>query len=220
MPDFKTILALDTALNNCSAAVYDSGETTSETKEMIQGHAEHLMPMVARVLDRAGVAYDRLEAIATTVGPGAFTGLRIGLSAARALALALGIPVYGITTTQLLALQAVKENAAPVAVILETKRQDFYVQTFDKEGKALSAAACVAADAIKTDGFVLVGDGVERLTGKKAVLAVPGAGFMAGLLAQRPEFFMEGAEPVYLRGADVTASKQQNRVLAVSTDIR
>lgn len=217
MAHFRKILAIDTALNHCSVALDVPGKRVHETQEMMQGHAEHLMPMVERVLERAGVEYSELEAVAVTVGPGAFTGLRIGLSAARALALALEIPVYGITTTQLLALQHVRQTPKEVAVILETKRQDFYVQMFDAVGKAKSEAAALPAEDIRTDGFVLVGDGVGRFNGTKADITVPDVQLMAELLATHPSYFTEGAEPVYLRGADVTASKRQNRVFEGST---
>lgn len=212
MSGFQKILALDTALNNCSASIYDRGKVFSESSAMMQGHAEHLLPMAERVLKKSGVAYADLEAVAVTTGPGAFTGLRIGLSAARAIGLALGVPVYGITTMQVLALQAVRENAEAVAVVLDTKRSDFYFQSFDVEGKLLSAAAVMSGEAIKSDGFVLVGDGVERLTGEKPEIIAIDAALMAELLATRPGLFSLGAEPVYLRGADVTESKRTNRI--------
>ncbi|MCE7887942.1 MAG: tRNA (adenosine(37)-N6)-threonylcarbamoyltransferase complex dimerization subunit type 1 TsaB [Alphaproteobacteria bacterium PRO2] len=212
MAQFQKILALDTALNDCSAAVYDEGKVFSESVAMMQGHAEHLIPMAERALKKSGVDYADIEAVAVTAGPGAFTGLRIGLSAARAIGLALGVPVYGITTTQILALQAVRENAEPVMVVLDTKRSDYYVQSFDAGGKPLSDASVMNGEAIKADGFVLIGDGVERLTGEKSAITAIDAALMAELLATKPELFNLGAAPAYLRGADVTESKRQNRI--------
>lgn len=212
MNKFNSILALDTALNYCSVGIYTGGKKFVETQAMAQGHAEHLLPMAERVLKQAGIAYADLGAIAVTRGPGAFTGLRIALSTARALALALGIPVYGITTTQLLALQAVREKPEKVAVILETKRQDFYWQAFDGQGKAVNEAQACPGSEIDVSGSRLVGDGVERFNSQVPDLAVPDVGLMAELLATQPDYFTEGAEPVYLRGADVTESKRQNRI--------
>lgn len=212
MTGFQKILALDTALNNCGAAIYDRGKVFSESSAMMQGHAEHLLPMAERVLKKSGVVYADLEAVAVTAGPGAFTGLRIGLSAARAIGLALGVPVYGITTMQVLALQAVRKNVKQVAIVLDTKRSDFYFQTFGAEGNPLSAPAVVSGEAIKSDGFALVGDGVERLTGEKPEITAIDAALMGELLATRPELFSLGAEPVYLRGADITESKRTNRI--------
>ncbi len=209
---FKSVLALDTALNNCSVAVYAGGKAVFESAEMMQGHAEHLLPMAERVLGKAGVKYGDIECIAATAGPGAFTGLRIGLSAARGVALALGIPLYGITTTQILALQQVKQKPAPVAVILETKRADFYVQFFDAAGRVLSEAAALPAEEIDVRGFELAGDGVERFNGQRAAITVPDMALAAASLAVSTEFFTQGAAPVYLRGADITTNKRPQRV--------
>ncbi|MGB4057635.1 MAG: tRNA (adenosine(37)-N6)-threonylcarbamoyltransferase complex dimerization subunit type 1 TsaB, partial [Alphaproteobacteria bacterium] len=205
-------------LNQCGAAVYASGKSVAETREMAQGHAEHLLPLVENALEKSGIAYADLDAIAVTVGPGSFTGLRVGLSAAKALALALNIPIFGITTTQSLALQSIKKKPDPVAVILETKRQDFYVQHFDGIGRAVSEAASLPGSDIKTEGFILIGDGVGRLTGSSPGLVMPDVGLIAELLATDSGFFTEGAEPVYLRGADVTASKQQSRTFCNFTE--
>jgi tRNA threonylcarbamoyladenosine biosynthesis protein TsaB len=148
--------------------------------------------MAERVLKKSGVAYADLEAVAVTTGPGAFTGLRIGLSAARAIGLAFGVPVYGITTMQVLALQAVRENAEQLAIVLDTKRSDFYFQTFDAEGNPLSAPAVVSGEAIKGDGFVLVGDGVERLTGEKPEITAIDAALMGNCWPQGPSCSASG----------------------------
>ncbi len=213
MPGLNNILALDTALNHCGVGVYASGRVFAESLDMLQGHAGHLLPMAERVLKKSGIAYDGLEAIAVTVGPGAFTGLRIGLSAARAMALALDVPIFGITTTQLWALQHVQRKPEKIMVILETKRQDFYVQSFSANGSPLSDAAALEKDVIDPDGFTLIGDGVGRFTGGRiGTFTAPDIGLMAELLSTNPEYFTKGAEPVYLRPADVTASKRRNRV--------
>jgi ribosomal protein S18 acetylase RimI-like enzyme len=95
------LLALDTALAACSACVYDSTQSkilAQERELMERGHAEALPPMVARVMAASGVTYKDLHRIAVTTGPGTFTGIRIGLSFARALGMSLGIKVAGIDT--------------------------------------------------------------------------------------------------------------------------
>jgi tRNA threonylcarbamoyl adenosine modification protein YeaZ len=212
MSGFDHILALDTALNYCGVGVYALGRVISESMDMAQGHAGHLLPMAERVLKKSGIHYDELGAIAVTVGPGAFTGLRIGLSAARAMALALDLPLFGITTTQLLALQHVRQKPEKVMVVLETKRQDFYVQSFSADGSPLSDAAALEKDVIDPDDFTLIGDGVGRFMGGSNIFTAPDIGLMAELLATNPEYFTQGAEPIYLRPADVTASKRRNRV--------
>ena len=101
------LLAIDTALASCSACVYNSSQNkilAEECELMERGHAEALAPMVARVMVAAGVSYDQLNRIAVTTGPGTFTGIRIGLSFARALGLALNIKVVGIDTPTALGL--------------------------------------------------------------------------------------------------------------------
>ena len=95
------ILAIDAALPAVSACVLDSAERTplsSETHAMARGHAEALMPMIERVVGATDSGFAALDRIAVTVGPGSFTGIRVGLSAARAIGLALGKPVVGVTT--------------------------------------------------------------------------------------------------------------------------
>src|SRR5262249_57735608 len=94
------VLAIDTALEACSAAVFDtnSGIAAGETRGMARGHAEQLMPLVARVMNKAGLEFAELDRIAVTTGPGSFTGLRVGISAARGIALAAGKPAIGLST--------------------------------------------------------------------------------------------------------------------------
>jgi tRNA threonylcarbamoyladenosine biosynthesis protein TsaB len=92
------VLAIDTALDACSAAVLDTDAPAllaSESQPMPRGHAEALMPLIDRVMSAAGIAYLALDRIAVTVGPGSFTGLRVGLSAARGIGLAADKPVVG-----------------------------------------------------------------------------------------------------------------------------
>ena len=95
------ILAIDTALEACAAAVLDTdaGQLLAEESLLMKrGHAEALMPMIARVMQSADLAFTSLDRIAVTVGPGSFTGLRVGISAARGLALAAKRPAVGLTT--------------------------------------------------------------------------------------------------------------------------
>src|SRR5919204_2428098 len=99
------VLAIDTALEACSAAVLDpdGGITASESLAMTRGHAETLMPLIARVMNGARVEFAQLDRIAVTVGPGSFTGLRVGIAAARGIALAAGKPAIGLSTLSALA---------------------------------------------------------------------------------------------------------------------
>src|SRR3954462_11948267 len=107
------ILAIDTALDACAAAVLDTtagGVVAQESQTMKRGHAEALMPLIARVMKSSGIAFTALDRIAATTGPGSFTGLRVGLSAARGIALAPGKPVVGVTTLTAFAAPIVSES--------------------------------------------------------------------------------------------------------------
>src|SRR5262249_35754902 len=95
------VLAIDTALEACSAAVLDTeqgGILASESIPMVRGHAEALMPLIARVMSEARLEFLELDRVAVTVGPGSFTGLRVGVSAARGIAGAAGKPAVRPTT--------------------------------------------------------------------------------------------------------------------------
>ena len=107
------VLAIDTALDACAAGVLDTKTSrliAHESLSMKRGHAEALMPLIARVMKAADVAFAALDRIAVTTGPGSFTGLRVGLSAARGIALAANKPVVGVTTLTAYAAPIVSEN--------------------------------------------------------------------------------------------------------------
>lgn len=112
------ILAIDTALAGCSVAVWRDGEALARASEpMARGQAERLAPLVAQMLAQAGTAPQLLDRIAVTTGPGAFTGLRIGLSFARAFGLAVDRPVLGHSTLEALAAGAAAQRVVPVVAV-------------------------------------------------------------------------------------------------------
>src|SRR5260370_41028593 len=112
------VLAIDCALDACAAALFDSHIGTivaSETRIMVRGHAEALMPLIARVMDEAEVEFNELDRIAVTAGPGSFTGLRVGISAARGIALAAAqAPMRRTTLAGLPAPPIAREPTPPV----------------------------------------------------------------------------------------------------------
>lgn len=133
------ILAIDCATNACSAALWmNDGPGPARYAEMRRGHAEALLPMVAAVMEEAGLDFAGLGAIAVTVGPGAFTGIRIGLSAARGFALAAGLPVIGVTTLEAVAAAQDSEGRA-MLIALDSKREDIYLQLFGADGTPAGA---------------------------------------------------------------------------------
>jgi tRNA threonylcarbamoyladenosine biosynthesis protein TsaB len=135
------ILAIDTALDACAAGVLDTDAGTliaQESLPMKRGHAEALMPLIARVIKAAGIAFASLDRIAVTTGPGSFTGLRVGLSAARGIALAAGKPVVGLTTLAAYAAPVVSQDAEqPVISAIDARHDQVYFQVVSGDGNPL-----------------------------------------------------------------------------------
>ncbi len=136
------VLAIDTALEACSAAVLDTerGVLASESIPMQRGHAEALMPLIARVMDAARTAFAAVDRIAVTTGPGSFTGLRVGIAAARGLALAAERPAYGITTLAAYAAPRIaQDDSIPVVAAIDARHGHLYMQIFGPGGRTLMA---------------------------------------------------------------------------------
>lgn len=138
------VLAIDTALEACSAAVFDTaaGVIAQETQVMARGHAEALMPLIRRVVGRTGGVngIDRVDRIAVTVGPGSFTGLRVGLAAARGIGLAAGKPVVGLSTLSAFAAPFIAaDSTQPVAAAIDARHGHVYLQIFGAGGRTLMA---------------------------------------------------------------------------------
>jgi tRNA threonylcarbamoyladenosine biosynthesis protein TsaB len=135
------ILAIDTALDACAAGVLDTeaGKLIAlESQAMKRGHAEALMPLIARVIEQSGIAFAALDRIAVTTGPGSFTGLRVGLSAARGIALAANKPVVGLTTLTAYAAPLVSQNGEhPVISAIDARHDHVYLQAVSGNGSSL-----------------------------------------------------------------------------------
>lgn len=134
------VLAIDTALEACAAAVLDteSGLLARESEPMVRGHAEALMPMVARVMSAAQLDFGALDRIAVTVGPGSFTGLRVGVAAARGFALAAGKPAVGLTTLAAFAAPHVATNdEIPLLSVIDARNDQVYMQLFGPGGRTI-----------------------------------------------------------------------------------
>jgi tRNA threonylcarbamoyladenosine biosynthesis protein TsaB len=213
------VLALDAATGACSAALWADGRVIGHRfAVMARGQAEALMPMVDAVLLEAGVGFADIDRFGVTVGPGAFTGLRIGLAAARGMALAAGRPLIGISTFEAVAhgLHDDEKAGRSVVVAIESRRADLYVQSFDPALVPLTAPAAVvpAAVAIPAGPVLVAGDGAARLhpvlAGRADTLFADGPGFpdaatVARLVAGRdPDPDAPPSAPLYLRPPDVT----------------
>jgi len=163
------ILALDTALETCSAAVLDSERVlAARSEEMARGHQERLAPLVAEVMAEAGVSFDRLDRIGVTVGPGSFTGLRVGLAFAKGLGVALDIPVVGVGT--LAAMGAGTTGFAAAAV--DARRGQIYLQAF-RDGQPLGAPEALALEDAANWLIDIDSTGPGLIVGSGAALLAP-----------------------------------------------
>jgi len=224
------LLALDTASAACSVALWrDQAVVARRFEAMLRGHAAALMPMIGAVLAEAGCGFDDLDAIAVTVGPGAFTGLRIGLAAARGMALAADLPLIGVTTLEAVAhgVPSSRVGGDSLLAALDSKRDDIYVQPFDAALAPLAppaalmpaAIAAALAASVPPGRLGVVGDAAERalaaIAGDPAFRPrlldappLPDAAVVARLAAARLDLAVRpGAEapaPLYLRPADTT----------------
>ncbi len=135
------ILAIDTSLGGCSACVLQRGATTALARETMlieKGHAEELIPLLDRVMARVDGGFKSLDRIAVTVGPGSFTGMRVGLSAARAAGVALSIPVIGVSTLSAYLAPLMREEAGRVVVAaIDARHKQVYVQALVHGGRPL-----------------------------------------------------------------------------------
>jgi N6-L-threonylcarbamoyladenine synthase len=205
------VLALDTAGVDCAAAIYDSGRNTvlGEASDMIgKGHAEHLMGIVDRALDRAGVTLSDVDRLAVTVGPGSFTGIRVGVAAARGFALSLGIPAVGISTLEVMAAaQRAKTPGRAVLAAMDAKRDEIYLQSFAADGTALDEARAVST----ADAQAFAADFDGEITGSATPILKPAASgehanaFPISVVARLGAAANPDAgkpKPLYLRGPD------------------
>jgi len=137
------VLAIDTALAACSAAVLDTvfgGVVAGESLPMVRGHAEALMPLIARVMERAELAFPDIDRVAVTTGPGSFTGLRVGISAARGIALAADRPAFGVSTLSAYAAPHLADDkTVPVIAAIDARHEQVYLQVFGPGGSIVVA---------------------------------------------------------------------------------
>ncbi len=214
------VLALDTATSACSAALWRDGMVLAHRFAMMpRGQSEALLPMVRDVMRESGCGFPDLGLIAVTVGPGAFTGLRIGLAAARGMALASGVDCLGLTTLEAVAhgVPAAERDGAPILVALESKRADIYAQVFSSDLAPLGSPRALLpedlAEMVPSGTVRVVGDAAERTAAALAAagadaivstaIGVPDAATIAGLAAGRAGQVAGPPAPLYLRPPDV-----------------
>jgi tRNA threonylcarbamoyladenosine biosynthesis protein TsaB len=218
------ILAIDTALDACAAGVLDTDAgklIAHESQAMKRGHAEALMPLIARVIEQSGITFASLDRIAVTTGPGSFTGVRVGLSAARGIALAAGKPVVGLTTLTAYAAPIVSQNAEqPVISAIDARHDQVYFQVVSGDGSGLLRPRVApieeALDAARFGAPHLVGNAAKILADRWPADApppfevdpqpAPDIAWVAWLgAAVSPDTAL--ARPYYLRAPDAKPQK-------------
>ncbi len=210
------LLALDTATPLVTVALHDGEDVVWEgASELPLKHGEQLAPLIDRALRATGVVRQDLTAIGVGVGPGPFTGLRVGLVTARTLAHVLEIPVYGVCTLDVLAIEAVDSGAVAgdFTVATDARRKEVYLATYDADGARLDGplvarpADVATAGPVVGEGAVLYPDAFPQAAGP----TLPSAGWLARVIAEeRAE--LRDPEPLYLRRPDAVAPGTPKRV--------
>jgi tRNA threonylcarbamoyl adenosine modification protein YeaZ len=213
------VLAIDTALAACSAALLDTelgGIIASESLPMVRGHAEALMPLLDRLVDAMGTPLHHIDRIVVTTGPGSFTGLRVGISAARGIALAAGKPAVGVST--LLAYAAphlADDETLPVVAVIDARHAHVYLQVFAPGGRtivaprlaSLSEAVRAAAETparIVGNAAQIVADGLTAIGSVPIVVDARPAPDIAWIASTGAAMAADQAppKPQYLRAPD------------------
>jgi tRNA threonylcarbamoyl adenosine modification protein YeaZ len=210
------LLALDTATAAVTVALHDGERVVaSATRVDPMRHGELLAPLITEVLSEAGVVRQDLTAVAVGVGPGPFTGLRVGLVTARTLGAVLEIPVYGVCTLDVLAIEAVDTGAVtgPFLVATDARRKEVYWASYDDQGDRLDGPHVSKPDQVRTDGPVvgrgatLYPDAFPHHVGPE----LPDAAVLAQALAEERVVPLD-PEPLYLRRPDAAAPAKPKKV--------
>lgn len=201
------LLALDTATPRVTVALHDGEDVVAEHgSERPMRHGEELAPAIEAVMRAAGIVRQDLTAVAVGTGPGPFTGLRVGLVTARTLGLVLEVPVYGVCSLDVLAVEAAATGAveAEFLVATDARRKEVYVAAYDAEGVRADGPHVLRPADVDAAGRAVVGEG-PRLYPEALPHAAgpvrPSAGWLARVVAEELAELTD-PEPLYLRRPD------------------
>lgn len=207
------LLAFDTATPHVTVALHDgTSVVASWDSEDAMKHGEMLAPGIERVLGEAGVTADDLTAIAVGIGPGPFTGLRVGLVTARTLAMVRGLPVHGVCTLDVMAAEALDAGLTDFAVATDARRKEVYLAEY-ADGRRVSGPAVVRpVEAARSGpvvgrGALLYPDHFPRAVGPEH----PSAGVLCDVVVRR-RFEVGAPDPLYLRRPDAVEPGKPKRV--------
>lgn len=210
------LLAFDTATAAVTVALHDGDRVVASSRTVdAMRHGELLAPAITAVLDEAGVVRQDVTAIAVGVGPGPFTGLRVGLVTARTLAAVLEIPVYGVCTLDVLAAEAVDSGGVnePFLVATDARRKEVYWAAYDGSGERLDGPHVSKPYQVATEGPVvgrgalLYPDSFPNPVGPE----LPDAGVLAAVVTEERAELLD-PEPLYLRRPDAATPGKPKRV--------
>ncbi len=220
-PELFSLLACDTANGLCSVALHRSGHDIVSVKGKAQSEqAETLFAMLDEVFATTGLHYHDLTHLAVSIGPGSFTGIRIGLAAMRGIALVTGLPILGVSTLEALAADAIRlySPEQPIIVALDARRGQIYHQVFSPTLEKLSDAQLLTYDearqAYPLAQALLVGNGASLLVADNTGnLGVPDAESIARLAEQYLPFPTDTVAPApfYIRPPDAKVSSRISR---------
>ncbi|MFL6003964.1 MAG: tRNA (adenosine(37)-N6)-threonylcarbamoyltransferase complex dimerization subunit type 1 TsaB [Nocardioides sp.] len=200
------LLAFDTATPLVTVALHDGDQVVVEhTSEQRMKHGEQLAPLIERAMNDVGIVRQDLTAIAVGVGPGPFTGLRVGLVTARTLGFVLDLPVYGVCSLDVLALEAVDTGTvtSDFVVATDARRREVYLASYDVDGRRLDGPLVDKPMTLATEGPA-VGEGAvlyPEAFPRPAGPTRPSATWLARAVAEeRAE--LRDPEPLYLRRPD------------------
>lgn len=221
------ILAFDTCFGVCSVAAGDGiGSSRARVEALFQASdsspAEQLVPMISKALDKARLGVADLDRVAVTTGPGTFTGARVGVAAARALALAAGAPIVGVTSLAVMAQEAAEEiedrDGKPLLVAVDARRGEVYAQLFGADGLDAHTPPLLLAirdaAALCLLPTVVVGSGADAVAEEARALGQNAEVRLANLrpdactllyMAARMEVLKTPVHPLYLREPDAKA---------------
>ncbi len=208
------LLAFDTATPYVTVALRHEDEIVAERRsEQRMKHGEQLAPLIEAVLADAGVARHDLTAIAVGVGPGPFTGLRVGLVTARTLGFVLDLPVYGVCSLDVIALEAAPTIGTDFVVATDARRKEVYLASYDEQGRRLDGPDVLRPADAATDRPV-AGEGPvlypEAFPDRRDPV-LPSAGWLARAVADELAELTD-PEPLYLRRPDAVAPAAPKRV--------
>jgi tRNA threonylcarbamoyladenosine biosynthesis protein TsaB len=209
------LLALDTSTPLVSVALADDGEVLTElTSEQPMQHGEQLAPLVSRALTDVGAMRQDVTAVAVGVGPGPYTGLRVGIVTARTFALVLGIPAYGVCSLDVLAAAAVDSGVRePFLATSDARRKELFWAAYDEDGARTDGPSVGRPETLPED-LLVVGAGPQLYPGafpRTAGPARPDAATLARVVTEeRAE--LRDPEPLYLRRPDAAVPSAPKRV--------